>query len=207
MNNPHALAILKVANRILPLTHLHATEQRRPAIDIIGDLYAVAEDIDKAAPVQAPAAPLAASNDTLAKLGAGVALALAEMESAYQRTESLSERHRLTPLISTLRDGLNAYRAEVPPVVANSRRVVVTLETGDGARIETVARRHTIAQAEAFLNGPGIDAKALHEGRYTIAAPHGLGNDAEAVPLARKLGYQGADDPAAAFAFLSTRNP
>lgn len=102
---------------------------------------------------------------------------------------------------------LRADRAEVPPVVANSRRVVVTLETGDGARIETVARRHTIAQAEAFLNGPGIDAKALHEGRYTIAAPHGLGNDAEAVPLARKLGYQGADDPAAAFAFLSTRNP
>lgn len=102
---------------------------------------------------------------------------------------------------------LRADLAEVPPVTAKAGRVCVTLETGNGAREEMVSRHYTIAEAEAALDGPDIDAKALHEGRYTIAAPHGLGNDAEAVPLARKLGYQGKDCPAAAFAFLATRIP
>ncbi|AXQ68560.1 hypothetical protein HOU00_gp116 [Caulobacter phage CcrPW] len=102
---------------------------------------------------------------------------------------------------------LRADLAEEPPCAGNVGRVVITLETGEGAREEFVSRHYTIAEAVAALDGPGIDAKARHEGRYTIAAPHGLGSDLEAVPLARKLGYQGKDCPAAAFAFLSTRIP
>lgn len=110
MTNPHALAIIATAERILPLTRLHTGDQRAAAVDLIGDFYKLADDIDANAP--APAVTLAATDDTLRKLGAGVALALAEAERAYQRTDSLSERHRLAPLISALRDGLNAYRAD-----------------------------------------------------------------------------------------------
>ncbi|AXQ68558.1 hypothetical protein HOU00_gp118 [Caulobacter phage CcrPW] len=110
MTNPHALAILAAANKILPLTHLHPCDQRAPAVDIIGDLFKIADDIDAAAPASAVTLP--AGNETLAKLGAAVALARLELESAYQRTESISERHRLAPLIATMSDALKAYRAD-----------------------------------------------------------------------------------------------
>ncbi|AFU87889.1 hypothetical protein CcrColossus_gp019 [Caulobacter phage CcrColossus] len=86
-----------------------------------------------------------------------------------------------------------------------AKTVAVTLDKSDA--VEVLARFYTIAEAEAYLAGPGIDAEALHAGRYGIDAPHGLGHDSEAVPLARKLGYLGKDCPAAAFAFLSTREP
>lgn len=116
--NPHALAIIAAAERILPLTRLHPGDQRAPAIDIIGDFYKIADDIDAAsAPVfstnlDAARAEVEAHTDTLAKLGAAVALAQLELQSAYQRTSSLSERHRLAPLIASLRDAMAAYRAD-----------------------------------------------------------------------------------------------
>lgn len=109
MNNPHALAIIKATAKILHLTGLHPTEQRRPAIDVIGDLYKIADDIDREA---VPADIDAARVETLAKLGGAVALARLELQGAYQRTESLSERHRLAPLIATMSDALEAYRAD-----------------------------------------------------------------------------------------------
>lgn len=145
MTNPHSIEILKIANRVLPLTHLHATEQRRPAIDIIGDLYAVAEAIDKEA---APAVTLPAGNETLAKLGAAVALARLELESAYQRTESISERHRLAPLIATMTDALKAYRADpaTPKAPAAGRHAFEAVRAESGGR-ESILDRFTVTKA------------------------------------------------------------
>ncbi|AFU87887.1 hypothetical protein CcrColossus_gp017 [Caulobacter phage CcrColossus] len=159
MNNPHSLAILKIANRILPLTHLHATEQRRPAIDIIGDLYKVADDIDKEA---APAVTLPAGNETLAKLGAAVALARLELESAYQRTESLSERHRLAPLIATMSEALKAYRADPATPKAPAAPLPHAFATiPDGSALErATAAGIAIFQAEGstfYTPGPSAN--------------------------------------------------
>ncbi|ARB14233.1 hypothetical protein Ccr5_gp333 [Caulobacter phage Ccr5] len=46
MSHPHALALIALAGRVLDLTRLHPGDQRKAAIDLIGDLYALADDID-----------------------------------------------------------------------------------------------------------------------------------------------------------------
>lgn len=57
-----------------------------------------------------------------------------------------------------------------------------------GGRV--LGRFPTIASAEGFLSTSAtIDPDHLHAGRYGIEAPHGLGADVEAVPLARALGF------------------
>lgn len=104
MTNPHALALTAAAERILPLTKLHPQDQRAAAVNLIGDLYKVADDIDAGAP--APTADGA----LLATLGAAVALAQIELERAYQATKSHPERQRLAPLVAMLRDAMTAYR-------------------------------------------------------------------------------------------------
>lgn len=105
MTNPHALALTAAAERILPLTKLHPQEQRAAAVNLIGDLYKIADDIDTGAPVPT------ADGVLLATLGAAVALAQIEAEKAYHGTQSMSERQRLAPLIALLRDAMKAYRA------------------------------------------------------------------------------------------------
>lgn len=57
-----------------------------------------------------------------------------------------------------------------------------------GGRV--LGRFPTIASAEGFLSTSAtIDPDHLHAGRYGIEAPHGVGADVEAVPLARALGF------------------
>lgn len=66
--------------------------------------------------------------------------------------------------------------------------VALTHETGGDVHV--IARFPTISAAEAFLNtSADIDADDLGAGRYGIDAPHGVGNDDEAVTLARELGF------------------
>lgn len=53
--------------------------------------------------------------------------------------------------------------------------VAVTLEKADGS-IAVVARFTTIAEAEAYLAGPGIDQVSLAAGDYGIDAPEEMVN-------------------------------
>lgn len=46
MTHPHALALIALAEKVLPLTRLHPQDQRAAAVDLIGDLYSLADSID-----------------------------------------------------------------------------------------------------------------------------------------------------------------
>ncbi|ARB13890.1 hypothetical protein Ccr2_gp337 [Caulobacter phage Ccr2] len=60
MTHPHALALIALAEKVLPLTRLHPLDQRAAAVDLIGDLYRLADDIDAAPQAPALAQPKAA---------------------------------------------------------------------------------------------------------------------------------------------------
>lgn len=86
--------------------------------------------------------------------------------------------------------------------------VVITLDHGD--KIEIIERFATISDAESFLSlSASIDPDDLEAGNYGIDAPHGVGNDAEAVTLARNLGLirPRETDPRKALIALATVNP
>uniref|UniRef100_A0AB74UGF9 Uncharacterized protein n=1 Tax=Caulobacter phage BL57 TaxID=3348355 RepID=A0AB74UGF9_9VIRU len=46
MSHPHALAVIALAGRVLDLARLPGADQRAAAIDLVGDLYALADSID-----------------------------------------------------------------------------------------------------------------------------------------------------------------
>ncbi|ARB13544.1 hypothetical protein Ccr29_gp352 [Caulobacter phage Ccr29] len=60
MTHPHALALIALAEKVLPLTRLHPLDQRAAAVDLIGDLYALADSIDADPQPAALAQPKAA---------------------------------------------------------------------------------------------------------------------------------------------------
>ena len=67
--------------------------------------------------------------------------------------------------------------------------VILTQEEGDH-EIQRKASFSTIADAEAYLDeSTTIDPIALAAGDYCIAAPHGVGDDDEALRLAKTLGF------------------
>ncbi|AFU86496.1 hypothetical protein D869_gp087 [Caulobacter phage CcrRogue] len=49
MTHPHALALIALAEKVLPLTRLDPLNQRAAAVDLIGDLYSLADSIDATA--------------------------------------------------------------------------------------------------------------------------------------------------------------
>lgn len=91
----------------------------------------------------------------------------------------------MIPADDDLSGGDPGYR-----LISKDGHVILTLEAGDDI-IERKAAFDTIADAEAYLNiSTTIDPVDLAEGRYCIAAPHGLGDDDEAIPLALELGFE-----------------
>lgn len=107
MTNVTALAITATAEKILPLTHLHPQEQRAAAVNLIGDLYKIADDIDAGAAVT----HLTTDSAMLASMAAAIALAQIEAQHAYQVATTQAERRRLAPLIASLKEAMAAYRA------------------------------------------------------------------------------------------------
>lgn len=81
--NPQAMALIEAAERILPLTQIQSPgEARTTAVDIIGDLYKIAEEIETRDGLQTTALALSSAAQVAAKQLASASKAAKGSKSA-----------------------------------------------------------------------------------------------------------------------------